>query len=181
MRDTAPEIAIRPEGPGDAAAVAGLCARAFGPGRFARTAYRLREGAPPVQGLGFTVWRGGAPIGAIRFTEVELDGAPGCLLLGPLVIDPAHAGQGWGRKLIARGLAAARERGFRLVLLVGDLDYYARAGFRAVPPGRVLLPGPVDPARLLAAELAPGALDAARGTLRRPGTVLSAEKRRGAG
>ncbi len=43
-------------------------------------------------------------------------------------------------------------------LLVGDEPYYARFGFHPVPPGQIVLPGPVDPNRLLAAELAPDAL-----------------------
>ena len=45
-----------------------------------------------------------------------------------------------------------------LVVLVGDPPYYERFGFRRVPPGQILLPGPADPARILAAELSPGAL-----------------------
>ncbi len=40
-------------------------------------------------------------------------------------------------------------------------------GFVPVPPGRIVMPGPVDPRRLLACELAPGALDATRGPMRR--------------
>jgi predicted N-acetyltransferase YhbS len=54
------------------------------------------------------------------------------------------------------------------VILVGDEPYYARFGFRRIPPGRLSLPGPVDPARLLAAELAHGALDDAAGRVTAP-------------
>ena len=39
-------------------------------------------------------------------------------------------------------------------------------GFSARPPGRISLPGPVDPDRLLYCELEPGALDAANGEAR---------------
>jgi predicted N-acetyltransferase YhbS len=60
-------------------------------------------------------------------------------------------------------LARAKAEGFRLVLLVGDMPYYGRFGFQPVPPGRITLPGPVDPARLLAVELVPGALAGASG------------------
>ena len=55
-------------------------------------------------------------------------------------------------------MEAARAAGIALVLLVGDEPYYARLGFKRVPPGQITLPGPVNPDRLLAAELAPGAL-----------------------
>jgi len=41
---------------------------------------------------------------------------------------------------------------------VGDMPYYGRFGFVPVPRGHIVLPGPVDPARLLALELVPGAL-----------------------
>ena len=48
-------------------------------------------------------------------------------------------------------------------MLVGDEPYYARFGFVRVPPGQIWLGGPADPARILAAELAPGALSIYRG------------------
>jgi predicted N-acetyltransferase YhbS len=59
---------------------------------------------------------------------------------------------------VAEALGAAKAGGVRLVLLVGDEPYYGRFGFRPVPVGQITLPGPVNPARILAAELADGAL-----------------------
>jgi predicted N-acetyltransferase YhbS len=50
-----------------------------------------------------------------------------------------------------------------LVLLVGDEPYYGRLGFRRIPWGQITIPGPVDPNRLLAAELRPGMLAAYAG------------------
>jgi predicted N-acetyltransferase YhbS len=38
------------------------------------------------------------------------------------------------------------------------MPYYGRLGFVPVPPGQITLPGPVNPARLLAFELQPRAL-----------------------
>jgi predicted N-acetyltransferase YhbS len=64
---------------------------------------------------------------------------------------------------MARALEAARGAGHGLVLLVGDQPYYERFGFKPVPKGKLDLPGPVDPARLLAVELTPGALAGASG------------------
>jgi predicted N-acetyltransferase YhbS len=43
------------------------------------------------------------------------------------------------------------------------MPYYGRFGFVPVPPGQIRLPGPVDPARLLALELVAGALSDAVG------------------
>ena len=87
------------------------------------------------------------------------------LALGPLAVDPAFENRGIGRALIERSLAAAREAGHRLVLLIGDEPYYGRFGFRRVPPGRLAMPGPVDPARFLALELAGAALTDANGAV----------------
>ena len=66
-----------------------------------------------------------------------------------------------------RSLDAARAAGHTLVILVGDEPYYARVGFKRVPPGRLTMPGPVDPDRLLYCELVAGAFDGVSGTIGR--------------
>jgi predicted N-acetyltransferase YhbS len=60
--------------------------------------------------------------------------------------------------LIKEAMDAAREAGIAVVLLVGDEPYYGRMGFKQVTPGTIALPGPVNPARLLAVEFESGAL-----------------------
>jgi predicted N-acetyltransferase YhbS len=151
---------IRLETDGDAQMLSELSAQAFGPGRFTRSAYRVREGVPPVSALCLCGLLDERLVGGIRFTAIRIGGEEGAALLGPLVIDPAEKGNGFGRALVEEGLARARAEGFSLVLLVGDMPYYGRFGFQPVPPGKITLPGPVDPARLLALELTPGALAA---------------------
>ena len=153
----------RPLTPADLAQVSHLNAHVFGPGRFTRTAYRVREGAPLISGYCRAAFLGSRMIAAVRFTEIAIGKAGDALLLGPLAVDPEFAGQGFGRRLIGEALEAAKGDGVRLVVLVGDEPYYGRFGFRPVPPGQITLPGPVDPRRLLASELAPGALSAYRG------------------
>ncbi len=157
-------LVIRPEVPSDHQAVERLHERAFGPGRFARTAFRLREGAGHDAGLSFTALVGTLIVGSVRQTRIVAGTTP-ALMLGPLTVDPAFEGRGIGGGLMNRALEAAKAAGHTLVLLVGDEPYYARFGFRRVPPGRLTLPGPVDPARFLACEMAEGALDAARGAV----------------
>jgi len=105
-------------------------------------------------------------IAALRFTEITIGGKPGALLLGPLAVDPDFANQGYGRQLISEGLEQARGAGIGLVVLIGDVPYYGRFGFAPVPPGSITLPGPVDPARILALELRPGALAEFSGLIR---------------
>jgi len=156
-------IVTRPAGPEDSADIQALHMRAFGPGRFARTAYRLREGTPEFSAYCRVCRIGGRLVAAVRFTPITIGGRGGALLLGPLAVDPAFANQGHGRGLVGIALEAARETGIALVLLVGDPPYYARLGFGPVPRGQILLPGPVDPDRLLAVELVSGALAGYRG------------------
>lgn len=140
--------------------------RAFGPGRFARTAYRLREGVDADRSLSFVARVGTLLVGANRMTPILIGETP-ALLLGPLTVEPAFRLQGVGETLVCRSLEAARAEGHGLALLVGDEDYYARLGFSRVPHGKILMPGPVDQNRLLYCELRPGAFDAVNGKIRR--------------
>lgn len=157
---------IRLETDGDGQVLSQLSADAFGPGRFTRSAYRVREGVPPVAALCLAAWLDDRLVGGIRFTAVRIGEEENAALLGPLVVDPAVKGNGFGRALLAEGLVRTRAEGFGLVLLVGDMPYYGRFGFAPVPPGQIALPGPVDPARLLALELSPGALARAIGPVK---------------
>ncbi|MCP8936995.1 N-acetyltransferase [Alsobacter sp. SYSU M60028] len=156
---------IRPEAESDSATIEKLHERAFGPGRFARTAYRLREGVPHEASLSFTALVGTLIVGSIRLTRIVAGGVP-ALLLGPVTVEPAFMNRGIGMALVRRSLAAAASEGHRLVLLVGDEPFYKRAGFRKIPRGQLDMPGPVDPDRLLALELEPGVLAEAKGAIR---------------
>jgi predicted N-acetyltransferase YhbS len=155
-------LVIRPELPVDSDPIERLHERAFGPGRFARTAFRLREGAPHLPELSFTALVGTLLVGSVRMTPV-LAGSVPALMLGPLTVEPAFEGRGIGAALLRRSIDSARDQGHRLVLLVGDEPYYGRFGFRKIPPRQVELPGPVNPDRFLALELAEGALAGAKG------------------
>ena len=48
------DFSILPETPDDAVAIERLHERTFGPGRYAKSAYRLREGADHLPDLSFT-------------------------------------------------------------------------------------------------------------------------------
>jgi len=148
-------LVIRPERPEDDPAIERLQARAFGPGRFARTAYRLREGAAERIDLGVTASVGSFLVGSVRMGPVRTGSVP-FVMLGPLAVDPSFAGRGIGSTLTRAGVEAARQAGEGLVILVGDAPYYTRFGLTRIPPGRLTLPGPVDPTRLLWLELADG-------------------------
>jgi predicted N-acetyltransferase YhbS len=153
-----PPVVVRPATLDDLHAIRALQPRAFGPGRFTRTAYRVREGQPLISRFCLVATVGPQIIATIRFTEITIGGRGHALLLGPLAVEPDYAGLGHGRCLVAEGLGLARAQGIRLAVLVGDEPYYARFGFVRVPPGQISLPGPADPFRVLAVELVSGAL-----------------------
>lgn len=138
----------------------------FGPDRFTKTAYRLRDGLDPVDGLSLVALKGETLVGTLRFWAVKIGDLP-ALLLGPLAIHPDLQGKGIGRALMGEGLDKARAQGWKAVILVGDEPYYRRFGFRRDLAENLTLPGPVDPARFLGLELIPGALQNATGMVSR--------------
>ena len=158
-------ITVLPETEADALPIERLHERTFGPGRFARTSYRIRERVPHRLDLSFTARVGTLLVGSVRQTPI-LIGEVKALLLGPVTIEPPFRGRGIGRALTARALDAARSKGHRLVVLVGDEPYYGRLGFKPIPKGRTTMPGPVDPARLLVCELCAGAFEGVGGPIR---------------
>lgn len=149
-------LTILPETPEDAGAIERLHERTFGPGRFARTAYRIREGVTHDPALSFTARIGTLLVGSVRLSPVTI-GETRALLLGPLTVEPPFRGRGIAKALIARACEEAKTKGHKLVLLVGDEPYYGPLGFTRIKKGQVRMPGPVDPARMLVAELIPGA------------------------
>ncbi len=116
-------------------------------------------------GFCFAATIGTLLVGSLRMSPI-LCGTEPALVLGPLTVDPAFEGIGIGGTLVRRGLDAAREAGETLVILVGDQPYYSRFGFAKAPAGHLRMPGPVNPDRLLALELVPGALARAAGSVR---------------
>jgi predicted N-acetyltransferase YhbS len=158
-------LTIVPETAQDIDALEKLHERTFGPGRYTRTAYRLREGRHHLLELSFTARIGTLLVGSIRLTPICIGETP-ALLLGPLTVEPPFRSHGIGRALIERALREAKAKGHKLVILVGDEPFYGKLGFRQVPKGKVKMPGPVDPARLLIAELQLNASEDVSGTIR---------------
>jgi predicted N-acetyltransferase YhbS len=149
-------IVTRHEEPADAPAVVALQREAFGPGAYARAAFRVRERAAHDLRRSLLTERGGRVIASVRMTPVAIGGQRG-YLLGPLVVEPVSKGLGYGRALARRALAEAAATDADFVVLVGDEPYYGPLGFKPLPRGRITMLGPADPARILVAELRPGA------------------------
>jgi predicted N-acetyltransferase YhbS len=158
-------LTILPEIADNAVSIDRLHERTFGPGRFARSAYRIREGVTHILDLSFTARIGTLLVGSVRLSPITI-GQSKALLMGPLTIEPPFRERGIGLALMQRSLDEAKKKGHRLVVLVGDEPYYARVGFKRIPKSRVKMPGPVDPARLLFVELAAGAFEGVTGDIK---------------
>jgi predicted N-acetyltransferase YhbS len=127
-----------------------LHAIAFGPGRFSRTAFRVRERFPIDPSLSLVAEVDGTPAGAVWMTPISVGGVDG-YLLGPLATHPNFRKRGAGKLLCREVVRMALARGEgKFVLLVGDRDYYMPLGFEATTLGAIEFPGPVDPSRVLA-------------------------------
>jgi len=163
---TAPRLPfeIVPETPRHQLAIEDLHAHVFGPGRFARTAYRVRGRHGHDRDLSFVALLDGEVAGGVWQTRVWV-GAEASILLGPLAVRPDLAGKGCGLVLLKAALAAAEADGAKTVVLVGDAPYYARVGFTRIPHGKIGWPGPVDPARVLGVAFEAGAIDALSGPI----------------
>jgi predicted N-acetyltransferase YhbS len=134
-------LRIEIEAPGDAAAVEALVLAAFGPGRFAKTAERIRERARIA--AGFVACDEGQIVGSVRLWAITIGGAA-ALFLGPIAVSPASRRAGLGADLVKACIDHAGSDG---ILLVGDFPYFGRFGFQPAPEAR--FSGPVDPRRVL--------------------------------
>ena len=158
-------IGLRPEQQADWWEVEALYDLCFAPGREALSSSRLRDDIPPVAGLSLVARdTDGILGGAIRFWPVRV-GAHAALLLGPVAVHPTRQGEGLGGVLIRDGLKAAREAGWKRVMLVGDAPYYGRFGFTRLDG--VTMPPPTNPDRVLGHALKPGAWDKVIGNVSR--------------
>ncbi|MET9607713.1 bifunctional class I SAM-dependent methyltransferase/N-acetyltransferase [Streptomyces sp. NPDC006512] len=133
---------VRPETPADAAAVRAVNLAAFGTPLEADLVDALRADGSWLPGLSYVA---GAPDGSVAahalLTRCTVDGAP-ALALAPVAADPAVQRSGAGSAVVRALLAAARERGESLVLVLGHPAYYPRFGF--VPASRFGIRAPFE-------------------------------------
>ncbi len=153
------DYAIGLEGPEHGRRIHELTDRAFGPGRYVKTAERLREDSQPIPDLSFIAGHGEKLVGSVRLWPVFVyDFEPNhyepLAFLGPIVVDPPHRGHGIGKALIGAAVEAAFAKGLRAVLLVGAQSFFTPFGFHKAED--IAMPGPVDPARVLIRYARPG-------------------------
>ncbi len=108
-------------------------------------------------------------IGHILFSRMTVETAQGpvaAVSLAPLAVLPDHQGRQVGSQLVRRGLAALRDRGERIVIVLGHKEYYPRFGFSAEKARHLTSPFP--PEAFMALELSDGALAGIRGAVKYP-------------
>jgi predicted N-acetyltransferase YhbS len=171
LAQDAASFAIRSERASDVAAREALLDACFGANRHLRTCQRLRDGRAPAEGLALSAVAKGRLVGTVRLWHVSAGGKP-ALMLGPLAVEAFSRKLGVGTALIRHALAAAKARGHRAVILLGDAPYYARFGFSALKTAELSLPGPFERDRLLGLELSEGALDGAWGMIAAAGAPV---------
>jgi len=176
LPDAAP-FAIRAERASDVAAREALLDACFGDNRHTRTCQRLRDGRAPAEGLALSAVRQRRVIGSVRLWHVSAGGIP-ALMLGPLAVEASSRKFGVGADLMQQALAAAKARGHRAVILLGDAPYYARFGFSAAKTGQLTLPGAFERDRLLGLELIEGGLDGGWGMIAPTGVPLKSKASR---
>lgn len=167
-------VTIRHEKPADVAAREALLDSAFGAARTRKASQRLREGRLPAQGLALIAAESRRVIGTARLWHVRCESGQPALLLGPVAVAADCRSRGVGAALVRRALREARKLGHCAVILVGDAPYYGRFGFSAAKTTDLFMPGPFERHRLLAVELAAGALDGARGMVQATGAAAEA-------
>jgi putative acetyltransferase len=118
---------IRPEQPGDKAAIASVIERAFGRPDEARLVERLRADGDSVVSL--VAEADGELVGHVLLSRMS---APfRALGLAPVAVAPERQRSGVGAALIEEALALARSGGWDAIFVLGEPAYYRRFGFRA--------------------------------------------------
>jgi len=139
-------IEIRPEQPGDEAAIYQIttdafCGRPYAGGNEQDLVNRLRELGQ--LSLSLVALDTDRIVGQVTFSPVTLsDVSKPWFGLGPVSVTPERQGEGIGGQLIRRGLAELSERGALGCVLTGNPTYYQRFGFELAPEN---VPEPESP------------------------------------
>ena len=130
-----------------------LLDEAFGPGRYARTAYRYREKHDLISEYSYIYQDNKQLLASISFSQIFINNKSEGLLLGPLAVKPGHVGKGYGVALVETTIKLIKKsKKYSFIVLVGDIDYYRRFNFKQISQPLNLV-GPVNPDRVLILNL----------------------------
>lgn len=160
---------VRPEEPGDRAAIYAVNRAAFGQDDEAELVDRLREDGLVIASLVACEGADGEITGHILFSELPIDTETRTIratALAPMAVLPAFQRRGVGSALVRAGLEACRDRGIEAVVVLGHPEYYPRFGFSAETAK--CLRAPYSGEAFMALELTPGVLQDVDATVRYP-------------
>ena len=130
-----------------------LLDEAFGPGRYARTAYRYREKHNLISEYSYIYQDNKQLLASISFSQIFINNINKGLLLGPLAVKPGHDGKGYGVALVETTIKLIKKsKKYNFIVLVGDIGYYRRFNFKQISQPLNLV-GPVNPNRVLILSL----------------------------
>ena len=130
-----------------------LLDEAFGPGRYARTAYRYREKHNLISEYSYIYQDNKQLLASISFSQIFINNINKGLLLGPLAVKPGHDGKGYGVALVETTIKLIKKsKKYNFIVLVGDIDYYRRFNFKQILQPLNLV-WPVNPNRVLILSL----------------------------
>ena len=130
-----------------------LLDEAFGPGRYARTAYRYREKHNLISEYSYIYQDNKQLLASISFSQIFINNKSEGLLLGPLAVKPGHVGKGYGVALVETTIKLIKKsKKYSFIVLVGDIDYYRRFNFKQISQPLNFV-GPVNPDRVLILNL----------------------------
>lgn len=164
---TEPLLLVRDEQALDRAQVRKVNESAFGRSDEADLIDRLRVERAVL--LSLVAELDGQIIGHILFSRMTVETAQGAVAavsLAPMAVLPGHQGRQVGSQLVRRGLARLRDRGERIVIVLGHKHYYPRFGFSSEKAR--YLASPFPPEAFMALELSDGALSGVNGAVRYP-------------
>jgi len=164
---TTTPIIVRPERPGDEAAIARVNDEAFGQADESRIVAAVRRNGHAA--ISLVAVSAGAIVGHILFTPVSLEPGDATfqgLGLGPMAVAPTLQRRGIGSELVTAGLVECAKAGCDVVVVVGHPEFYPRFGFRRGSAYDLRCEFDVPDEVFMAAELRPGALAGRRGVVR---------------
>ena len=123
-------LAVRPEAPGDVAAIRRVHLEAFAPSTGeADLVDALRASDAYERDLCLVAEVDGDVVGHIAFSGAHVDDEAPVLALAPVAVRPSVQGRGVGSALIREALSRAAASPHGLVVVLGHPGYYPRFGF----------------------------------------------------
>ena len=160
-------LIIRTEQPGDLDAIRRINELAFGQAAEADLVDALRGAGNVATSL--VAVREGLVVGHILFGPVSIESdasSTPAVGLGPMAVLPESQGSGIGSRLVEEGLAACREAGCEIVVVLGHATYYPRFGFVPASRHQISCEYDVPDEAFMVLELTEGALLGTSGTVK---------------